>query len=63
MAQVLMDQASGLRDAFSRQQCISRVKSYQNRIRKAISNNRISDASMLLTQLEIAQQQLEATYK
>ncbi|RWX57124.1 hypothetical protein EDI28_03565 [Photobacterium chitinilyticum] len=63
MAQVLEDQASGLRDAFLRQQCLSRVRNYQTRVRKAISHNRIDDASFLLTRLEIAQQQLEATYK
>ncbi|MCW8331226.1 hypothetical protein MD588_20750 [Photobacterium sp. SDRW27] len=63
MAQVLVDQASGLRNVFSRQQCISQVRSYQTRIREAIANNRISDASQLLTQLEVAQQQLEATFK
>lgn len=63
MAQVLVDQASGLRSVFSRQQCISRVRNYQTRIRKAITSNRTDDALLLLTQLEAAQQQLEATYK
>ncbi|KHT62749.1 hypothetical protein RJ45_15470 [Photobacterium gaetbulicola] len=57
-----MDQAEGLRSIFKRQQCIQKVRNYHQQIREAVAHGKTQKVSQLLSLLETAQLQLEATY-
>ncbi|MDV5168619.1 hypothetical protein [Photobacterium rosenbergii] len=58
-----MDQAEGLRSIFQRQECIQRVRGYHQQIREAVAHGKTQKVSQLLSLLETAQLQLEATYE
>lgn len=57
-----MDQAEGLRSIFQRQQCIQKVRLYHKQIREAVAHGKTQQVGQLLSLLETAQLQLEATY-